>query len=619
LVLNPQSFDAGKAAKPEPSRARSGALQPPDPRPAGPPAQPPSNGRRFLRLGNLLFLSLLLSGIIPLAISTLISLDQGRALHLDRERRFLIQSADAMADRLGLSLEGLGAGLSQHGQALLAFAADEDVGSWLGSSSGAAYLRAFQESRPNVLVVAALDARTGEGPSLGSALPGEARRALDEVYQAVRTGGAERAYRIVRDSSSSAPLVVAGSAAKRGSVSIVVAAVERLEMPQESFAVLITDAAGDVLWADSYGAQLRPSLEAQRALSGIKPDLLSSTTPLDVEVGNETRQIQMTWAPIPSTGWFVVALQNSLALQATIQRMFENAVLPSLVLIALAFGFAVFVARFLGKPLARLAETTRQVAAGDFSQRIESRDLSLEMADLATNFNQMSGHVERYVEELKLAALANRELFLGSIRAFAAAIDAKDPYTRGHSERVAAVSRAVATHLGYDEDFQQRVWLAALLHDVGKIGVDDRVLKKGGLLSPEEYDQMKAHTVIGAEIIGRIDQLKEIVPAIRWHHEAWNGRGYPDGLKGEQIPLIARIVSVADTFDAVTTNRPYQQAYTPEFAVDTITKLAGNRFDAKVVTAFLSAFQAGQVESAIQRAPRQRQEADPAVELAARV
>src|SRR5262249_29422431 len=107
-------------------------------------------------------------------------------------------------------------------------------------------------------------------------------------------------------------------------------------------------------------------------------------------------------------------------------------------------------------------------------------------------------------------------------------------------------------------------------------------------------EQMKLHTVMGADILSRIEQLKEMVPAVRWHHENWNGRGYPDGLKGEQIPLMARIVAVADCFDAITTNRPYQQAYSLQFAVETITKLTGSRFDAKIVTALLRAVEAGE-------------------------
>ena len=182
------------------------------------------------------------------------------------------------------------------------------------------------------------------------------------------------------------------------------------------------------------------------------------------------------------------------------------------------------------------------------------------------------------------------------MRAFTAAIDAKDPYTKGHSERVAAYSRVISKFLDLPAEMEHRVWVGALMHDVGKIGIEDRILKKGGVLTDDEYEIMKLHPAIGAEIMSRIEQLKEMLPAIRWHHEAWNGKGYPDGLRGEQIPLMARIVGIADTFDAITTNRPYQRAFEPDFAVKTITRLAGARFDAKIVTAFLRAFEAGQIQ-----------------------
>jgi putative nucleotidyltransferase with HDIG domain len=226
---------------------------------------------------------------------------------------------------------------------------------------------------------------------------------------------------------------------------------------------------------------------------------------------------------------------------------------------------------------------------------MEARGLPAELSDLARDFNRMSGHVESYVSRLQEAARANRELFIGSIRAFAAAIDAKDPYTRGHSERVAAVARTIARHLPLSEDAQQKLWIAALLHDVGKIGVEDHVLQKVGQLTDEEFEQMKSHTVVGAEILSSIDQLREMIPAIRWHHESWNGRGYPDGKRAEEIPLFARIVAVADTFDALTTNRPYQEAYAVDDAIAVITRLTGSRFDAKVVTAFLRAWELGDV------------------------
>ncbi len=256
----------------------------------------------------------------------------------------------------------------------------------------------------------------------------------------------------------------------------------------------------------------------------------------------------------------------------------------------------IWISRRISRPIQELTETSHEIAAGNFGKRVEVAGVGSEIGQLGRDFNQMSQHVQTYVERLQRAAQANRELFVGSMRAFVAAIDAKDPYTRGHSERVAAHSRTIAKRLGLDADTQHRVWVGALLHDVGKIGIEDRILKKGGVLTDEEYEQMKLHPVIGAEIMSRIEQLREMIPAIRWHHEAWNGAGYPDGLLADAIPLMARIVGVADTFDAITTNRPYQRAYETDFAIKRITELAGQRFDARIVSAFLQAYKDGEVQ-----------------------
>ncbi len=328
---------------------------------------------------------------------------------------------------------------------------------------------------------------------------------------------------------------------------------------------------------------------------------LSLTTQYGGERGGERTEMLAQVSPVEASGWGVVAQKPVSEAFELVDRMFGNAAVAAVPLVALALLFAYWVARRVGEPIQRLADTSSQIAAGSFGGRVESHGLAFELSDLAANFNRMSGQVASQVQQLRDAAQANRDLFIGSLRAFAAAIDAKDPYTRGHSERVATLARTIGRHLGLAEELQHKVWIGALLHDVGKIGVEDRILTKAGVLSPDEYEQMKLHTLKGAEILSPIEQLREVIPAVRWHHEAWNGRGYPDGLKGEQIPLIARVVAVADCFDAITTNRPYQQAYSLKFAVETITKLTGSRFDAKVVTAFLRAFEAGEVRMAAPR------------------
>ncbi len=177
----------------------------------------------------------------------------------------------------------------------------------------------------------------------------------------------------------------------------------------------------------------------------------------------------------------------------------------------------------------------------------------------------------------------------------AAAIDEKDPYTRGHSGRVAKYSLIIGDILGLNAEDLDRLRISALLHDVGKIGVDDRVLKKPGKLTDEEFDLMKQHPSKGANIMRPVAQLKDMLPGIELHHERMDGGGYPYGLQGDQIPMMARIIAVADTLDAITTNRPYQSAMDLGFALERIRSLAIAKFDEKVVGALVQAVESGRL------------------------
>jgi putative nucleotidyltransferase with HDIG domain len=177
----------------------------------------------------------------------------------------------------------------------------------------------------------------------------------------------------------------------------------------------------------------------------------------------------------------------------------------------------------------------------------------------------------------------------------AAAIDEKDPYTRGHSDRVAKYSMMLGQQLGLSPEDLDRLRIASLLHDVGKIGVDDRVLKKPGSLTPEEFAIMKQHPTKGANIMRPVAQLKDMLPGIELHHEHVDGRGYPHGLKGEEIPLMARVIAVADTLDAMTTNRPYQSALELDDALRHIRKVAGTKFDQNVVDALEALVRTGKL------------------------
>jgi putative nucleotidyltransferase with HDIG domain len=181
-----------------------------------------------------------------------------------------------------------------------------------------------------------------------------------------------------------------------------------------------------------------------------------------------------------------------------------------------------------------------------------------------------------------------QELLMGVLHSLTESIDAKDPYTHGHSQRVAAISRRLAEELGFSADHVRHVYLAGLLHDIGKIGVRESILCKDGRLTDEEYGHIKEHPSIGAKILQRIRHLEPIVTGVFSHHERLDGKGYPQGLSGEAVPLEGRIIGLADSWDAMTSHRTYRRAKPIEEAVEELRRCAGTQFDPKLVEIFLS-------------------------------
>lgn len=188
-----------------------------------------------------------------------------------------------------------------------------------------------------------------------------------------------------------------------------------------------------------------------------------------------------------------------------------------------------------------------------------------------------------------------RKIYLETIQALATAIEAKDPYTRGHSERVAMYSSIIAEEMNLPEDFLNTLNFAALLHDIGKIGIPDEILNKPGKLSEEEFDRIRIHPILGANIVEKIDFLAQASSYIRFHHERQNGRGYPEGLKGENIPLGAAILAVADAFDAMTSDRPYRRAWNLDDTLHEIESNSGIQFRPEVVEALKNAVKKGRI------------------------
>jgi HD-GYP domain-containing protein (c-di-GMP phosphodiesterase class II) len=324
--------------------------------------------------------------------------------------------------------------------------------------------------------------------------------------------------------------------------------------------------------------------------------------------GKDSVEMLGTYSPVTALDWAVVVQKPRREAYRGVYEMQRTERLLALLAVLLSIGVSIFAARRITNPLSVLTQSSRALAKGDFSQRVRLWSRT-EIGELAQTFNTMSEELERFVEDLKRAAEENRALFMGSIQMLAGAVDEKDPYTRGHSDRVTRYAMMIGKEMKLDATFMETLHISAQLHDVGKIGIEDHILRKPGALTEEEFEVMKTHTTKGANILRPVTQLAEMLPGIELHHEALDGRGYPYGLQGDQIPLLARVIAVADTFDALTTNRPYQQAHTPEQALQIIRNLAGKRLDPEAVTALLAVYARGDIR--IQRFTIKRPIAPP--------
>ena len=234
---------------------------------------------------------------------------------------------------------------------------------------------------------------------------------------------------------------------------------------------------------------------------------------------------------------------------------------------------------YLTKPI-ELADLGRAV-----QRALKRREMLLENRQL----NQwLKEEVSTRTAELQRERMKLERLSIATLEALVNALEAKDPYMRGHSARVADLSATVAHELGIPEEDVEHVRVAGRLHDIGKIGTRESVLNKQGTLTPEEFEHVKQHVIIGSQILAPLTHLGDIIPAVRHHHERWDGTGYPDGLRGEEIPIGARILGAAEVFDALSTSRAYQEKMSAEKAVQRAADLSGTVLDPKVFEALAS-------------------------------
>jgi putative nucleotidyltransferase with HDIG domain len=276
------------------------------------------------------------------------------------------------------------------------------------------------------------------------------------------------------------------------------------------------------------------------------------------------------------------------------------------VLFTLAIG--IWLARRITRPVHRLVEATRLVSAGDLEHQapITTKD---EIGELTDSFNQMTRSLKDKSASLKLTMTQLQDTYLMTIEALAAAVEARDPYTHGHTQRVEQYAVIMAAALGCDEAEINAIRRASVLHDIGKIGIEDTILRKQGRLEPEEELRMQRHPVIGVDMLKGIDFLDPVLSLIRNHHERWDGNGYPDQLRADEIPLGARILAVADALDAMTSDRPYRAARTFEYAKNEILKGSATHFDPEVVTAFIKSQRA--IEDLLREAAEEELEEHP--------
>jgi HD-GYP domain-containing protein (c-di-GMP phosphodiesterase class II) len=350
--------------------------------------------------------------------------------------------------------------------------------------------------------------------------------------------------------------------------------------------VYLTDGQGHTI---AGGRDLSPNLDVSRRpvvahlLQG-----LAQTPDTDIlHVGNfgeGGEAVVAAYATLPEVHWAIFSEQAVALAYKQVETMERRLLLTvlaaSLVALVLAFVFS----RSITRPLQGFIQGAKQLAQGKFGIEVTLRTKN-ELGELAQMFNYMSKQLLAYDQENHRLYQSLEEGYLETIVALANSIDSKDSYTRGHSQRVGDISVQIGRELGLSERELKHLQYGGILHDIGKIGIVESILCKQSRLTDEEMTIMREHPDIGDAIIKPVSFLGEVRSCVRNHHERWDGSGYPDKLQGEDIPLLARIVGCADTFDACTSTRPYQKAMPLEKAMEILDNLSGKQLDPNVVSA----------------------------------
>ncbi len=284
-------------------------------------------------------------------------------------------------------------------------------------------------------------------------------------------------------------------------------------------------------------------------------------------------------------GTAILAINKSILQEAQL-KLIGRILIVYAVILVLGVIASTSISTLLIRPIMELSAGVDRLKNGTAKEplRIYSQD---ELGDLTSNFNEMSALIAEQRSKLDKYSRDLEESYVSIVQVVAAAIDARDSYTHGHSARVSQLSLLLGRHIGLNKSELEDLEIACLFHDVGKIKIPDSVLLKPGRLNPSEYFEMQHHVEYGACILDKAPSLRKYIPAVRHHHEWHNGKGYPDALTGDDIPVFASIIGIADAFDAMTTDRPYRKALSKDEALRELLQSTGTQFRTDMVTAFV--------------------------------
>ncbi len=571
--------------------------------------------RRF-RIRNLLLAILFGISVVPLWLYGRRMIQTNREILVTQEQVLQTTIAQSLGQEISLYMASLRQNLNELFNAVLPLASQIDASKFVSDTKLRSALEDFVADPHNVgavyvtVVNNEAQGQVAQASNYNVAQDAFVRKSLESAFIAARQGHGYQSdppITVVTSTGRELVVVVARPVNAKGNflgmAAIVVTLkhlVDRLKDTTqrpglEGLEAYIVDRSGRLVASNNPDVKV-PGMDmvsipiVQRFLTS--RGNATETSEFDLTEGNNVSRMQGTFSQIQSVNWGVIVQRRLSDAYQSVYIMKRDTLVVGLLVFVLILAIGVPAAKSITQPIDQLTQTARAIAQRDFSQRADIKSRT-EIGELGQTFDQMAEDIQHYIVDLKDASEQNRQLFLQSIEMIATAVDAKDPYTKGHSGRVSQYSVILAKELGLPDEEVDKVRVSATLHDVGKIGIDDRVLKKPGVLTNEEFELMKRHTVMGYEIVRRVKQLAEVLPGIRWHHEHLNGKGYPDGIQGDEIPLMTRIISVADTFDAVTTDRPYQAGSDFPKALEILRKHTGSKFDPIVVDAMHAAYAHG--------------------------